>query len=222
MKPRSTTTLVIIYLILFLALAMWWFPLLWIFLTSIRPLADTLAFPPVWVFTPTLEHYSLVLNDSYFIQALVNSIITASSSTLCILVISIPAAYILARYDFKNIEFYIISTKMTPPIVVLFASYIMFFKLGILGSRFALIILHIAFNLPLGVWLLKGFFQNIPVEIDEAAKIDGCSQWQIIMEITIPLTLPGIATTGVLCFMFSWMEFLFASTITGRNTLTCR
>ena len=220
MRPRSQKALLIIYLILFLALAMWWFPLFWLFLTSIRPLADTLAFPPVWIFTPTLKHYSVVFGDSYFIQALLNSIIIATSSTVFIVIIAIPAAYVLARHDFKNIEFYIISTKMTPPIVVLFASYIMFFKLGILGTHFALIVLHMAFNLPLAVWLLKGFFQNIPVEIEEYAQIDGCNQWQIIKEITIPLTLPGIFTTSVLCFMFSWMEFLFASTITGRNTLT--
>ncbi|MBD3326865.1 ABC transporter permease subunit, partial [candidate division KSB3 bacterium] len=217
---RSILKLRVIYAILFLALVVWWFPLLWLILTSVRELSDTLAYPPVWIFTPTLEHYVTVFHDSYFIQALINSIITATSSTGIVLFIAIPAAYVLARYDFKNLEFYIISTKMTPPIVILFASYLMFFQLGLLQTRSALIILHIAFNLPLGVWLLKGFFQNIPVEIEDAAQIDGCNQWQVITSIVVPLTLPGIFITGILCFMFSWMEFLFASTITGGQSLT--
>lgn len=220
MKIRNKKLAILFSMIIFIVLIAWWFPLIWLFLTSIRTLADTISYPPVWIFKPILEHYTNVLNDSYFTQALLNSIITATISTLLVLLLAIPAAYVLARHDFHNIEYYIISTKMTPPIVILFASYLMFFRLGILGTLPALIILHIAFNLPLGVWLLKGFFRNIPIEIEEAAKIDGCNQRQVITKISIPLSLHGVYITGILCFMFSWMEFLFASTITGRNTTT--
>lgn len=220
MKIRNRKLVILIYTIIFAVLIVWWFPLIWIFLTSIRTLADTLSYPPLWIFKTTLENYTTVLHDSNFMKALLNSIITATSSTFFVLLLGIPAAYVLARYDFHNIDFYIISTKMTPPIVTLFAFYLVFFNLGMLGTLYSLIILHISLNLPIAVWLLKGFFQNIPVEIEEAAKIDGCNQRQIITRISIPLSLNGIFITGVLCFMFSWMEFLFASTLTGGDTVT--
>ena len=220
MKIKNTKSLILIYMIIFVVLIVWWFPIIWIFLTSIRTLADTLSYPPVWIFKVTLENYTTVLHNSNFTKALLNSIITATSSTFFVLLLAIPAAYVLTRYDFHSIDFYILSTKMTPPIVVLFAFYLIFFKLGMLGTLYSLIILHIALNLPMGVWLLKGFFQNIPVEIEEAAKIDGCSQRQIITRIDIPLSFNGICITGILCFMFSWMEFLFASTLTGGDSVT--
>jgi len=221
-KISRKATIAVYSLILFL-LAIYWFPLLWIFLTSIRTRQETLAYPPVWMFKPTMESYIYVLTESPFLLALLNSILVAGVSTIIVMGMAIPAGYALARFKFPgrdDIGFYIISTKMAPPIVVLFAFYLLFFKLGLLRTHAGLIILHIALNLSLATWLLKGFFEKTPKEIEEAAKVDGCSDLKVLQKITLPLTYPGILVTMILCLMFSWMEFIFASTITDPITRT--
>lgn len=222
LKVSKKATLVV-YFIIFFLLIIYWFPLLWTFLTSIRTRQETLAYPPTWVFKPTIEHYIYNLTKSAFLLALLNSIFVAGISTIIVMGMAIPAGYALARLRFPgrdDIGFYIISTKMTPPIVVLFAFYLMFFKLGLLRTYVGLIILYIALNLPLATWLLKGFFERTPREIEEAAKVDGCGDLKVVQKIILPLTYPGILVTMILCLMFSWMEFIFASTITGPNTRT--
>ncbi|QPM68164.1 carbohydrate ABC transporter permease [Atribacter laminatus] len=214
---------IVVYIALGIALLLTWIPLLWIFLTSIRSRGETLAYPPVWFFKPTLSSFSYLASSTDFLTSYFNSIYVGGISTIIVIGLAIPAAYALARLKFAgkdNVGFYIISTKMTPPIVVLYAFYIMFSNLGLLRTLSGLIILHIAINLPLAVWLLKGFFESLPQVIEEAAKIDGCSDWSVMWKITFPLSLPGIMVTGVLCLMFSWMEFIFASTITDPTTRT--
>lgn len=221
-KISRKATIAIYSLILFF-LAIYWFPLLWIFLTSIRTRQETLTYPPVWVFKPIMEHYVYDLAKSAFLLTLFNSIFVAGISTIIVMGMAIPAGYALARFKFPgrdDIGFYIISTKMAPPIVVLFAFYLIFFKLGLLRTYAGLIILHIALNLPLATWLLKGFFEKTPREIEEAAKVDGCDDLKVIQKIVLPLTYPGILVTIILCLMFSWMEFIFASTITDPTTRT--
>jgi len=223
MGKMSRKATIGVYSVILFSLAIYWFPLLWIFLTSIRTRQETLAYPPVWVFKPIMEHYVYVLTESPFLLALLNSIFVAGVSTIIIMGMAIPAGYALARFKFPgrdDIGFYIISTKMAPPIVVLFAFYLLFFKLGLLRTYTGLIILHIALNLPLATWLLKGFFEKTPKEIEEAAKVDGCDDLKVIQNIVLPLAYPGILVTTVLCLMFSWMEFIFAATITDPFTRT--
>ncbi|BER92647.1 carbohydrate ABC transporter permease [Atrimonas thermophila] len=213
-----------IYALLSIFLMVVWFPLVWVILTSIRSRSETLAYPPVWFFKPTMEGFIYNISaSSDFLKALFNSVYVAGFSTIMVLILAIPAAYALARFRFpgkENIGFYIISTKMTPPIVVLFAFYIMFARLGLLRTRLGLIILHVALNLPLAVWLLKSFFETLPKAIEEAAKIDGCDDFGVMWRITFPLTYPGILVTAVLCVLFSWTEFIFASTVTDPATRT--
>ncbi len=209
--------------VLLLVLCAYWFPVLWIFLTSIRDIADTLAWPPVFIFSPTLDHFRAVIYESDFGHALLNSLVVGVVSTATMLLLGVPAAYGLARLHLRkreDLSFYIISTKMTPPIVVLFAYFIVLSRMSLLNTRFSLILLHMAVNLPLAVWLLRGFFEGIPKEIDEAAEIDGCTTFRVMTRIAVPICLTGIVVTATLCFMFSWMEFLFAATVSGRESAT--
>lgn len=219
-RPVFSKLLTFILLIL---LVLYWFPVLWMFLTSIRDVADTLSWPPVFLFKPTGKYYFNVLYESNFLKAFLNSIIVGISSTIVVLLFGIPAAYGIAQLKIEKREslaFYIISTKFMPPIVVLFAYFVVFSRLGLLDNRFTLGLLHVSLNLPLTIWLLRGFFQGIPKEIEEAAELDGCSKLGGMLRIGIPIVLPGIVITAVLCFMFSWMEFIFAVTITGQNSFT--
>jgi multiple sugar transport system permease protein len=204
-------------------LGVFWFPIWWLFLTSIRSRSETLAYPPVWFFRPTLEGFFYIFSSPDFLTALRNSIVVGFLSTLFALALALPAAYALARFEFparKNLAFYIISTKMTPPVVVLFAFYLLFARVGLLRTLTGVVVLHIALNLPLAVWLIKGFFESLPRGIEEAAKIDGCSDWGVMCKITLPMAFPGILVTSILCLMFSWMEFIFASTVTDPATRT--
>jgi len=216
---------IFVYICIFILLSFWLFPIIWILLTSLKNNIQALAIPPVWIFKPTLQNYSKLLFDGKFQLAILNSIIVAGISTCIVMLLALPAGYALARFRMKHkedIAFYVISTKMAPPIVVLFSFYLWFSKIGLIQLEFPLsvIILHITYNLPLSIWLLRGFFEGIPWESEEAAKVDGANQFQILRWVTIPIAMPGILITTTLCLMFSWTEFLFASTVSSPNTMT--
>jgi len=154
---------------------------------------------------------------------LLNSIIVASVNTLISLMVGALAAYALSRYHSKwneHISFWILSIRMLPPITAAIPLFLLMSSLRLLDTHFALIIAYFAFNLPLVVWMLRGFFQEIPVELDESAMIDGCSRIGVLFRILIPVTAPGMAATAVFSFIFSWNEFLLAMLFTRTKAMT--
>jgi multiple sugar transport system permease protein len=188
-------------------------PYLWIFLASFKTRLDALADVPVWIFTPTFNHYPDVFIDKNFLPLLWNSIIVASFSTALSLMVGVPAAYVFARYDFRAKEdlfFFFLTTRMAPPISVVVPMFLLFSTLGLTDKPIAVILAHTTFNLSLAVWMMRGFFADIPREIDEAALMDGHSRFGTFLKILIPLAAPGMAATAVLCFILSWNEFLYA------------
>ncbi len=188
-------------------------PYLWIFLTSFKTRLDALADVPVWVFTPTYDHYPEVFINKGYLPLVWNSIIVAVLSTALSLVVGAPAAYVFARFDFTGREdlfFFFLTTRMAPPISVVVPMFLLFTTLGITDKPIAVILAHTTFNLSLVVWMMRGFFNDIPREIDEAAMMDGHSQLGTFLKILIPLAAPGLAATAVLCFILSWNEFLYA------------
>ena len=223
MKRRTWAQKYLIALLVILVLIFFMFPIFWLIMTSLRTRIQTISYPPVFLFRPVLIYYQQVLFNSHFPQALLNSAIIGCSSTAIVLLLSIPSAYSLARFTFRrkeDVSFYVISTKMAPPIVVLFAFYMLFSQLKLSNTRTAITILHIALNLPLTIWLLRGFFEAIPAHIEEAARLDGCGEIRILWKVTIPIVLPGIAIATMLSLMFSWIEFLFAVTVGGLQSQT--
>ncbi|MDH3474000.1 MAG: carbohydrate ABC transporter permease [Rhodospirillales bacterium] len=188
-------------------------PYLWIFLTSFKSRLDALADTPVWLFTPTLEHYPTVFLDKGYLPLVWNSVLVASSTTLLSLVIGVPAAYVFARHDFaakEDLFFFFLTTRMAPPISVVVPMFLLFSALGITDRPLAVILAHSTFNLSLVVWMMRGFFADIPREIDEAAMMDGHSRAGMFLKVLVPLSAPGLAATAVLCFILSWNEFLYA------------
>lgn len=199
------------------------FPIVWIFLTSIKFSVDAMAIPPKWIFTPTSSHYIEVMTERRFLNYFSNSLIVSVSSLGLVLLIGIPTAYVLTRYNFrgkKHVAFWILTTRMAPPITFLIPFFILYRNLGLLDSKLGLIILHITINLALVIWMLKGFFQEIPREMEEAALVDGCSPTQAFMRISLPLAAPGIAATAILGFVFSWNELMFALVLTSTRAKT--
>jgi len=202
------------------------FPLYMMITTSLKTDQQAFAWPPVWLFEPTLHSYYNALFvfggrsvDTYLINSLV---VTLVSSALAVF-LGAMAAYGLARFRFRgnrDIAFYILSTRFAPPVGFIVPIYLMVARSGLLDSQVALIIVYTSMNLSFVTWIMRGFFVEIPAEIEEAALVDGYTRWQIFLRVALPLVRPGLAATGILSAIFSWNEFLFASILAPGDAAT--
>jgi multiple sugar transport system permease protein len=211
-----------LYFIIALFLIWTLFPVFWIFLTSLKTTQQINAIPPLFVFKPTFENYVQIFSGKA-LSALQNSLIISASTVILGIVVGLPAAYVLARARFGargQVNFWILSMRMAPPFAFLVPYYLVFRFLGLLDSHLALIIINLTFSLPFAIWMLESVISDLPVEIEEAALIDGCSRLGVIRQIVVPLTAPSIAATAILTFIFSWNEFFFANILTGTTTQT--
>jgi multiple sugar transport system permease protein len=193
--------------VLFLTL----FPVYWLATLSLKQEVDQFAVPPVWLrFTPTLAHYRDIFLERSFLTYLVNSTVAAGTSTLLALAIGTLAAYSLARYPRPGLAFWILSTRMFPPIVSVIPLLLMLRWANLLNSIAALIVVYTAFNLPFVVWMMRGFFAEIPPDLEEAAMMDGHTRLSALWRVVLPLVRPGLAATAAFCLVIGWNEFLFA------------
>lgn len=198
-------------------------PLVWMVSTALKVGNQAFSETPTFFFTPTLENFSHVFSKSQFGSALGTSLFTATSSTILALLLGAGIAYPLARVKLRgqqHIAGWILSLRIIPPIAVIIPLFLMMRTLQLTGSVWSLTIIYTFMNLPLTVWLLRGFFADLPIEIEEASFVDGASRLRSFFGITVPLTLPGIIATALLAFIFAWNEFLFANILTGAATRT--
>jgi multiple sugar transport system permease protein len=199
------------------------FPFYWMVTTSLKSQADALAVPPVWVFTPTLSHYIDALFEHDVAHSLLNSLIVASSATFLSLLLGTPAAYALARFEFRGKEdlwFWFISNRMVSPVVLAVPFFLIATKLDLVDTHIVLILLYLTFSLPIVVWICTDQFRSIPVELDEAARLDGASPWRIFWRINLPLAMPGIVVSAIFAFIFSWNDLLYALVLTRTDAIT--
>lgn len=207
------------------------FPFFWILLTSLKSPQDMLAVPPQFVFTPTLDNYAaLVVGEQRgqyastrpdFPLFFLNSMIISIGAVTLSLVAGIPAAYALARFDFpmKNaLAFIFMSFRFVPFIAFVIPLYLIYQRVGLYNTHIGLILAYQLISLPFTIWMLRSFFMEIPSEIQEAAKIDGCSWLGVLTRVILPLSLPGIAVTVILGFMFCWNAFNYPLMLAGRQT----
>ena len=218
---------------LFIAAYVIWtvLPLLIMFLSSLKDLLDAFRMPAVgdwggalklFDFTPTFKHYEGLFTEDHFGTYFFNSLASALGSAAISVVLGSMAAYSLSRIEFRgksDVFFWIISTRMAPVVAVLVPLFTIFRSAGLIGSLPGLIIAYTTFNLPFAIWILKGFFDNVPFAIEEAAMVDGCSRSQALRSI-LPLVAPGIAAFLVLCVLFAWNDFIFASIIGSGGAKT--
>lgn len=206
------------------AFAVWClFPVYWLAMTSLKTQVDAMARRPTFLFIPVLDNYAKVLSDPAIWTYFANSAIVALGSTALALLIGLPASYVLARYRFRgngDYGFWILTTRMTPPVAVLIPFFVMYVRTGLVDTHIGLIIAHVAINLSIVVWLMKGFFEDLPSEMEEAAAIDGATYFQAFLHICLPVVMPGIAAVAILAFLFSWNEFLFALVLGGNDVRT--
>lgn len=217
-SEQAKNVLMLVILIGFL------FPIFWVILTAFKTRAEVFAKPPVFLFTPTLQNFRDVLGpDSTFPSSLMNSLMAAAFSSFFSLLLGVPAAYSLSRFEIKgkgDILFWILSTRMLPPIGMAVPLFLIVLQLGLVDKIVALVVLYTAFNLSFAVWMMKGFFDDLPVEIEESALIDGCTPLETLWLISIPLSRPALATTLIFSFIFSWNEFLLAFILTRADAKT--
>jgi multiple sugar transport system permease protein len=214
---------VLTYALVVLALVAFMFPLVWLFLTSIKPATDTFAYPPVFVFQPTTQSYEQVFTHSDFPRYLLNSVIVGTLSTAVALLVGLPAAYALARMRVRGrgtLRAAALLPQMLPPIVVVIPIYMIFRSAGLLDNVVSLAFTYLALTVPISVWILSRFIEDLPVELDEAALVDGASRLQILRQVVLPLVRPGLAAAAVICLLYTWNEFLYALILTGRDAKT--
>lgn len=195
-------------------------PLIWQVITSLKPDQDLTKLPPILPKKPIIDHYVAVFTGHPFLRMIANSVIVASCTTALSLSIGCLAAFGLAKLRVGNktlILGFILSASMFPPIATVSPLYLFIRNLGLRDTLAALIITYTTFSLPLSIWIMNNFFREVPDEIYFAARIDGCSPFQAFRKIILPVAAPGLFTTAVLVFIFSWNEFLFALTFTATS-----
>jgi multiple sugar transport system permease protein len=197
-------------------------PLLNTFFTSFKSNTDISSFPPKFFFAPIWDHYkNLLFAAGYnFPSYFKNSILLAVFTCLFVVIITVPSAYSIVRLNFssKKLLSFSMALRLFPPIVFAIPYYMMFQYMGMLDTVLGLILINTFLNIPLGLLLMVGFLQDIPKEIEESAKIDGCSIYQILWKIIIPLLAPGIASVAILSYIFSWNDYLFAVIISLNHS----
>ncbi len=199
------------------------FPFYWMVTTSLKTQILALESPPVWLFQPTFSNYLTVLFDDGVMRTLINSLIVAVSTTALAIMLGLPAAYALARFEFrgkKDLWFWFITNRMISPIVLALPFFLIVRNLGMLDKHITLILIYLTFNLPIVIWICTDQFRSIPYELDEAASLEGASQWRIFRSICLPLAMPGVAVSGIFSFIFSWNELMFALVLTRTNAKT--
>jgi len=215
---------IIIYCILAVVIFVYLFPIYWTITTSFktRQQAEMSAVPVLFPNPITFDNYRQLLTGDFF-KYFSNSMVVSTSNVLLCLILGIPAGYALARSKFKrrnDIAFWILSLRFAPPYGAIIPFYLIFTGLGLIDTPFALILMYILFNLPFTIWMMKGFVQDLPADLEEAALVDGCSRSSALWRVVFPLIRPGIAATAILCFIFAWNEFLFAFILTRTAART--
>lgn len=226
MNPLETRgkSRLILWVLLAVTLILYGFPFVYLLLTSFKTPLDAIAVPPtVWPEQWTLENYVSALSREGVPAALINSVTTAVISTALSLVLAVPAAYAITRFRTPSGRVFIIAalvTRMVPTIAVGAPLVEIMRSLGLTDTSFGLALAHTTISLPLSIWLMASFFEAVPDELDEAAKVDGCSRLQALWRVVLPVVTGGLAVTAIFAFLASWNEFLFALLLTSVRAQT--
>lgn len=198
-------------------------PIIWMILTSLKTPAEVTDPSKLFVFTPSINNYAGVLWRTDFPRYYLNTIIVSAGTIVLSVLIGVPAGYSLARFRSKHSEdfsFFILSARFAAPISILLPFFIVFKIARLYDTTTSLIILDTAMALPFVVWMMRGCFEDIPVELEEAAMVDGCGRVTALWKISLPLVSPGLAATAILSLIFAWNEFLYAVVLTGTEAKT--
>ena len=225
-RALRVTGSVAIYVGYFFVALIFLLPLLWIASLSLRPMAELFAFPPRLVPQhPTLAAYRDVLTGSPLARYLLNSIKLVFAAVVCSLAVAVPAAYALSRLRFRSASLKpvamlgMLTAQLISPLVTILPLYRWFSTLGLINSQAAVVVVYVALSAPFATWMLTGFLDTVPVALDEAARIDGCSRLQSLLRVLLPVMLPGLASTAILLAISSWAQFIVPFVLLTRGDL---
>ena len=220
---QAKIMMIVRYVVVVLGAAISLFPIFVMISTSFKIRTDAFSIPPKWFFVPTLQNYAHVLFSQNFMRYFVNSIVIGLAATLFSVVLGALAAYALARFRFMGKGVVIMSTlllRMVAPVILVIPIFILWNQIGLINGRFGLILTYVALNLSFNIWVLRTFILEIPIELEEAALIDGCGEFTIFFKIIMPLIAPGIAVASIFTFRIAWNEFILSLVLTNRYTRT--
>lgn len=223
-RAKKTLTKVAIYLLLGVVVFIYVIPTYWVISTSFKMEVDAFAIPPkLFFFKPTLNNYRTAFIDYGMLPNFKNSVIVTTGSTLLALSLGTPAAYALSRFNFKRREdlmFWFLSTRMAPPLLVALPFFLISRQIGLYDKLILLIFINVLTSLAWVVFMMRSFFDDIPIDIDEAARVDGTSWIGALWRVVLPLAIPGLVATTVFCMIMSWNEYFFALVLTSTNAKT--
>jgi multiple sugar transport system permease protein len=198
------------------------FPVYWLFIISFKTPGEIFHFPPVW-YPESIQfaNYRVLFKDGDA-ATVGNSLVLAGVSTVIAMLLGTMAAYSLVRFRTggENLAVWIISQRMMPPIAIVFPIFLLYVWFGWVDSYHGLIILYTAFSLPYVTWMMRGYIEDIPLELEESALVDGCTRWQVLWRVVFPMARTGLFATSVFTFVFAWNDFLFALVLTRTEVIT--
>ena len=195
--------------------------MLWMLSLALKNDGDNIAYPPIFIPNPpTLANFEAVFENNNLGQNFVNSIIVTGLATLVALVVGVPAGYGIAKAQAHKIAVGILIARITPALSYLIPLYMLFQLIGLTGTVWPIVITHLVITLPIVIYIMIGFFETLPPDLEEAALIDGCTLWQAFRHVAMPLARPGIVVGAVLSVIFSWNNFIFGAVLGGRTTRT--
>ena len=221
-RRPSTRSLVWRYLVAIVVTLFFLFPVYWLFAVSLKTPQEIFASPPVWL-PGDLQfgNFAVLFRDGDAYTVL-NSLVVATISTIIAMFFGTIAGYSLARYRTggEHLAIWFISQRMIPPIAIVFPVFLLFALLGWVDTYHGLILLYAAFNLPYVIWMMRGYFEDVPIELEESALIDGCTRWQALLRVVLPVARNGIFATAVFTFIFAWNDYIFALVLTRTEVMT--
>ncbi len=198
------------------------FPIYWLFTISLKTPDEIFAFPPVW-YPKSIQfaNFRVLFKDGDAVTVW-NSLVLARGSTVIAMLLGTMAAYSLARFKTggENLAVWIISQRMMPPIAIVFPIFLLYVFFGWVDTYHGLILLYTAFSLPYVIWMMRGYLEDIPLELEESALVDGCTRWQVLWRVVFPMARTGLFATAVFTFVFAWNDFLFALVLTRTEVIT--
>jgi len=222
-KLRQALPLIGIYLGVAALVIVFIAPIVWILGISFKTRLQTFTSPPLFIWQPTFDNYAAVLRTETFIPGLWHSLLTSGGAVLLSLAVGTPAAYAMARVTFRSrdlIYYSLLAMRMLPPIAVLIPMFMLFDALGMRNTTMSVVLAYTTFSLPLVVWVMRSFFEDLPAEVEESARIDGAGRWATLWLIVLPLARPGLVAIAILCLLLAWNDFLFAGVLTNNSTQT--
>jgi len=221
MNNRSSLRRITLAAVAGVGLSVWALPVIWGLLTSFKTERDVLAYPPVWLFKPTLDNYrEVIVGASSILPNLVSSLIVTTAATVLTMLLAVPAAYALARLRFPAKQasgFYVLATQMLPPVGLIIPYYLALQRIGGLDTYSGLTLIYLTFSLPFAIWLMVSYFEDVPLEMEEAALLDRAGRLRALWYVILPQVKGGIAVTAIFVFLNAWNEFMFAVVLGGNR-----